>query len=497
MTLPDCPAALFAQLQTCLRADGAKVPSKLMDVLATLASRVDHVAQSDLAWVEARQLLAGIGRGLSMSSPQWHARIDSDDAQAPWGGIWLGVSAGEWQLWQRTPQQGWEIVYGNPAATLPAQDAPGFFLTKLVEPVALDGEDKEASPTYWRWVVSLLRGRIGTIMLASVIINLGLLTLPLFAMLVYDKVVFNGIFETLWALAIGVGLVLALEIAVRALRARQVERLSQALDERIDSRLFSVLLRPSVRAGSQPGMTARFLTLYRDLAGARDFFSSHYLLAIADLPFVLLLWLVIGVVAWPLLIVILVWTALYTWCGSVLKHRMLRAGQHAIKSQLAKQAVLTDALSSLDLLRTSHAGGKMFGRFMALAREQSLHVALQREEANRGVWLSQIVYAGCYVTLLIAGAYLVFNQQLTTGALIAVSMLSGRSLGIVGQVLTTLGRWQELRQALRALAPFMDADDDKQTVVASRSAAEVAGRILVHRVGHAYPDMQPSLQDVQ
>jgi ATP-binding cassette subfamily C protein LapB len=109
------------------------------------------------------------------------------------------------------------------------------------------------------------------------------------------------------------------------------------------------------------------------------------------------------------------------------------------------------------------------------------------------LWLAQVIYAGSYISLLVVGAYLIFDRQMTTGALIAVSMLSGRSLGAIGQALTTLGRWQELKQSLKALAPFLDAPQDASPTVAARSARQIAGRILVHRVSHTYPDSQPCL----
>jgi ATP-binding cassette subfamily B protein/ATP-binding cassette subfamily C protein LapB len=165
------------------------------------------------------------------------------------------------------------------------------------------------------WLCFVLRGRLGWLSLSSFFINLGALVPALFGMLVYDKVVHNGIFETLWALTIGVVLYLAIELCLRTLRVRDIERVSMSIDQVIDHRLFAALLQPSARSGAQPGMAARFLTLYRDLASARDFFSSQYLLAMADVPFLLVILVVIGIIAWPLLLVVLIWVGLYVLVG--------------------------------------------------------------------------------------------------------------------------------------------------------------------------------------
>jgi ATP-binding cassette subfamily B protein/ATP-binding cassette subfamily C protein LapB len=165
------------------------------------------------------------------------------------------------------------------------------------------------------WLVYVFNRRIGWLAASSLFVNIGLIVPALFGMLVYDKVVHNGIFETLWALAIGVVLFLSAEITVRALRARDLERVGLAIDEQIDQRLFDSLLHPSGRSAMQPGMSARFLTLYRDLSSARDFFSSQYLMALSDLPFLVLIFIVLGIVAWPLMLVVGVWLAIYIWVG--------------------------------------------------------------------------------------------------------------------------------------------------------------------------------------
>ncbi len=349
------------------------------------------------------------------------------------------------------------------------------------------------SANYWGWVLGLLRGRVLGIMAASVLINLGLVILPLFAMLVYDKVVYNGVFETLWALAGGVMIFVLLELVVRLLRARQIERLALVLDERVDRHLFSSLLQPTGRAGSQPGMAARFLTLYRDLAGARDFFSANYLLAVADLPFVVLIWVVIGIIAWPLMLVTLFWTAVYVLIGSYLKGRTLKDSHAVMRSQIAKQAVLTDALSSLDLLRTSHAGGRLFQRFMRLASQQSLEAAALRHDGLHQMHLTQVIYTCNFVSLLFVGAYLVFDQTITSGALVATSMLTGRTLSVVSLALQTLGRWNELQSALKALTPYLKDAPVQQGAAARRDPADVQGFLALVQVEHRYGKNPPVL----
>jgi ABC-type bacteriocin/lantibiotic exporter with double-glycine peptidase domain len=305
------------------------------------------------------------------------------------------------------------------------------------------------------WLLQVWRDQWPWLLPSGLLINLGLIVTPLLAMLVYDKVVHNGIFETLWALVIGVLLYTALEFTVRALRVRHTEAVAARMDLDIDSKLIQRVLRPSARSAAQPGMAARLLTLYRDLSQAREFFSASYFLALADLPFVLCIMLIVGLIAWPLMIVLLVWIVVYVAGALYLKSRSQHVAQLQLGSQTRKLALLNDVLSSLDVLRISHAGEKMVHRFAQASQEHVRLSRLLRLELMLAQHWSLLVYLLCFVSTLTLGAYLVFGQWMSVGALIACSMLGGRSLGITGQALQTLARWQELKLSFKQLVPYI------------------------------------------
>jgi ATP-binding cassette subfamily B protein/ATP-binding cassette subfamily C protein LapB len=358
-------------------------------------------------------------------------------------------------------------------------------------------QSQSATLTLRECVGLVLRGRWRWLAVSSFFVNLGLFVTPLLAMLVYDKVVHNGIFETLWALVLGVLIFTAAELLVRSLRVRDIERLACSLDVQIDQRLMQSLLRPAERSAAQPGMSARFLTLYRDLSNARDFFSSSYFLALSDLPFLFLMAVVIGIVAWPLLLVVAFWVVVYVAGGLWLKGRVLRIQSEWLRQQTRKLALLTDTLSSLDALRTSHAGERMAQRFGQVAQDHAQWSGWLRLENMLATHWAQLMYLLSFVSLLTAGAYLVFGQYISTGALIAVSMLSGRTLGLAGQAMGTLARWQELQQSLRTLAPYLGGQNaldlqptQPETTLAPaevrRSAQGITGAIQVDRVQHHY-----------
>ena len=346
------------------------------------------------------------------------------------------------------------------------------------------------------WATHIFQGRLGWLAASSFFINIGLIVPALFGMLVYDKVVHNGIFETLWALAIGVVLFLAAEITVRSIRVRDIERVALEIDQQIDQRVFQTLMQPSARSGMQPGMAARFMTLYRDLSAAKDFFSSQYLVALSDVPFLALVLIIIGVGAWQLLIVVAFWLFVYVTVGSLLKARASNIGQKVSELQASKLALLTDAMSSLDALRTSHAGHALQQRFNATSHELAQQNNWLRLELMVQTHWSQVVYLLSYVSFLVVGAYLIFGQFITVGALMAVSMLSGRTLGAAGQVLLSLGRWHELKHAMDVLAPFLSSSwQTEEAQQLHRPSSSIQGQIAIHNIAHQYNNGQNALRE--
>jgi ABC-type bacteriocin/lantibiotic exporter with double-glycine peptidase domain len=343
------------------------------------------------------------------------------------------------------------------------------------------------------WLSGLYQNRIGWIAASSFFINLGLLAPSFFSMLVYDKVVHNGIFETLWVLAIGVLMFMAAEMIVRSIRVRDIERVAREIDHKIDHRIFESLLKPTSRSGSQPGMAARFLTLYRDLSGARDFFSSQYLLALADIPFYAIILIALGLIAWPILIVVLFWTATYVITGISLKHVSQNTSKQINHIQTSKMALLTDAMSSLDSLRTSHAGSTLKKKFNQLAGELSEQSSWLRLQMTAQLHWSQAIYSLNYVTLLIVGSYLIFDQSMTVGALSAASMLSSRCLGAASQLLLSLSRWQELQISLHALKPYLSDAEESTTPMMQRPRDSIQGQISIHEIAHQYAGASEAL----
>lgn len=342
----------------------------------------------------------------------------------------------------------------------------------------------------------MLRPAWAEVGLASLIVNAGVLVLPLFAMLVYDKVAYNGAFSTLWALVIGIVLYLTLDVALRTIRAWAVERLTTELTQREDVDLWRTL---GEQTEPPRGGLARFLTQYRDLTAAREFASSTFLLAIADMPFLVLYLVAIAIIAWPLLPVALGLLAVYAWIGAR-QHLALRQWhQDAEKAQIRKLGFFSDALATLDLQRLSPGTGLLERRWRTLCAEAARADTGRRLSAALGTTQIVAMSTVTSVAMLVAGVYLIDARMLTVGGLIAASLLAGRAMGILSSLFSVLTKMQDFRRAVTRIESSLEREAAVDGASPERehvARPDITGRIQLISVSKYFPGRPPVLQDI-
>lgn len=129
------------------------------------------------------------------------------------------------------------------------------------------------------------------VVLATIFINVLAIASPVFTMNVYDRVVPNSAMETLWVLAIGVGIAFFFDFVLRNLRGYFVDVAGRNADILIASKLMGHIM--SIRLDHKPESTGALVNNVREFDALREFFSSTTLLALVDLPFLMLFILII------------------------------------------------------------------------------------------------------------------------------------------------------------------------------------------------------------
>lgn len=334
-----------------------------------------------------------------------------------------------------------------------------------------------------------LRAAWAEVGIASLFINSGQLLVPLFSMLVYDKIAQNGLFETLWALTFGMGLYLATDTGMRLVRSWATERIGADLTLRGDESLWSKLIaQVDLPAGGFP----RFISNYRDLTLSRDFVSSSYLLSIADIPFLLLYLTVIGIIAWPLMIVAMLLVLLYAGAGLLLQARQNNLSKEAERDNTRKLAFIGETLGCLDVVRTSPGSGTFLRRWRELAEQSTSSDAKRRLAVLHMGMLSSSTYTVTTVVMLIAGVYLIHAQELSTGKLIACTLLATRAMGLVASLFAVTGKWQDFKRAAARMENSLEAVVERECT--PRPA--ITGTVSVIGLGKHYEGRPAALETV-
>lgn len=320
---------------------------------------------------------------------------------------------------------------------------------------------------------------------ASVLINTAALAMPLFTMLVYDKAVGNQVHDTLWALAIGMGLVLVMDLLLRIARAQFIEHAGARWDAFLDQRLMRGVLHAPLSSALPPGdVVARS----REVAAARDALSAQTLLGLADIPFVLLLAVATWLVAGPLVAIPVV-TGLVMVALSLATQVMAdRKQREATRAQREKIGVLIDVLAARDNLSGREA--------QAESRHRRLSLAGARAAARARGWvqaqglIAPFLIGLATVALLVAGVYRVEAQALSVGGLISANMLAARMLGSLCMVAPLASRWHEFMQALQGLARTVNLEVQADAAARSAPAALAVEGVRVEQLNLRFANRQ-------
>jgi len=159
--------------------------------------------------------------------------------------------------------------------------------------------------THWFWDVIYKSWPIyGEALAASLLINLFALASPLFIMNVYDRVVPNHAFETLWVLAIGVTIVFTFDFVMKALRGYFIDVAGKRSDVILSATIFEKIL--GIKMENRPKSVGAFANNLSEFESFRDFLTSATLTTLIDLPFLFIFIAVIYMLGGSLAIIPLV-----------------------------------------------------------------------------------------------------------------------------------------------------------------------------------------------
>lgn len=251
------------------------------------------------------------------------------------------------------------------------------------------------------------------VMLAALFINVLSLSGIVFSMQVYDRVIPAQSYPTLYVLTIGVLIATLFGFVLRVARGHIMDLLGKRSDMRVSDRVFGHALR--LRNSAIPRSTGSFISQLRELEQIREMVTSSTISTIVDLPFFLLF------------VVVLVESV--------------------------------QGLEDIKLMQAENRFLQQWNSYIQITAESGLRTReLTQNLISWGMTIQSLVYAA----VIVVGAPMVIDGTLTTGSVVAASMLASRMIAPMATLCGVLARWQQVKAAKEGLDSIMQLPTENQ-----------------------------------
>lgn len=324
------------------------------------------------------------------------------------------------------------------------------------------------------------------VLIASILINIFAIAAPMFTRLVYDKVVPNLAFETLWVLASGIFVVFLFDLLLKLMRSYFIDVAGKKSDILISSKLFSKVL--GIRMEAKPASVGAFAKNLQEFESIREFFTSATIGSLIDLPFALMFLALIWLMAGNLVFVPVTGVVILVIYALLIQGPLRRTIEEGSRLASQKYANLIESLAGLETVKLFSAQSQFQFRW----EEAVAHMANWNIKSRRITDSIQntagFVQQSTNVGMIIFGVYLIAEGELTMGGLIAATMLSGRAIGPLVQLSLLSTRYNQAKSSMTLIEQVMSMPDEQEEGKRYIHRPIIQGHIALDKVTFHYPD---------
>ncbi|WP_341502075.1 type I secretion system permease/ATPase [Gallaecimonas sp. GXIMD4217] len=325
-------------------------------------------------------------------------------------------------------------------------------------------------------------------LIGSLVINLFALVVPLFSMNVYDRVVPNLAFDTLWVLAAGALTAFVFDGVLRLTRTRLLDLAGRQAEQKLAQVLMSkVLGQPLV---NRPGSLGQALKRFQDFEYVREFITSSTLVLLIDLPFALLFLLIIAVIGGWVVVAPLLAALVLLGAAWLLAKPMHKTVLDSAELAAIRQGQLAEILAMPEFIKACGAEGRCQKTWELLTARLGLVQNQARDLQHRLSGLSNLMVQLTTITVVILGVYAIAEGEGSLGAIIATVMLSSRVVSPFAQAAGLITRYQQGKMGLDSLEQQLAAPDELSTGRSHLHRPIERGELRLAGVEFSYPDTE-------
>jgi ATP-binding cassette subfamily C protein LapB len=307
-----------------------------------------------------------------------------------------------------------------------------------------------AAPQHWFWGQFFrYRRQLLEVAAGSLVANMLAVAVSLFSMQVYDRVIPYQSQPTLWVLALGALLAIAMEGALKLARSSLMDMTGKRIELTVQADLMEKLL--GMKHGPDQRSPSALFSAMREFSSVREFFTATTIGTVADLPFIFLFLAIVASIGGNLVWILVAGGVLMVLPGFLLQRKMVAMTAASQGAQTRAARLLYEAIFEAETVTTQRGEDRIRRIWSELSALSAVHSADQRQMTARLGYWAQGVQQAAYVLAVVAGAYMVFAGEFTVGTIIAVGMLAGRTLGPLAALSGTLAKWSNVKSALAGL----------------------------------------------
>lgn len=414
-----------------------------------------------------------------------------DELQLPMVGVVEGLG---WGMVVGRQQDGqWRFETADKVHMLDALPAQAAFTA--VTPANIAGASGSGTArAIFRQALLANRKIFAWAALAALVGNLLALGASLYSMQVYDRVMTTHGVSTLVVLMVGALIGALLELLIKVARSGVLEHSVKAMDLSLSHQIFQRLL--AIRMDQFPASVGTLSAQLRSYEQIRAFMSAATMYFAVDAPFALLFVAVIALIAGPEMAAVPL-AFLVMSIGVGLLYRSKIAGHATSGNVLAnrKLGLLVESVESAESIKAFGSRWRQQSQWDMVERAAAEENVKMRHYSEHSSYLAGFLQQASYVVLVGIGAYLaITDNHLTSGSLIACSILSGRILAPVAALSGLIVQWANARAGLGTLEKVFALEQDNHGVANPLTPERIEGAYTISDLRFSYPGRPETLK---
>jgi ATP-binding cassette subfamily C protein LapB len=350
-------------------------------------------------------------------------------------------------------------------------------------------ETLDLKVNHWFWGVMAQSSKIyRDVLIASIVINLLVLAAPLYSRNVYDRVIPNGAFDTLWTFTIGIFIAYTFDFILRMVRAYFLDLAGKKADIMLSSIIFEKV--QAMELAARPKSIGTFSKQLTDFESIRDLITSSSMALLIDMPFTVIFLFFIFIMGGPIVLVPLIAGAVILLFGWYAHASMKYTVEQTYRASGEKSGLLIETLNNPESVKAYNMQSRNQKKWEDATGEiagWSIKTKLMGTAVGS---FSNYIQQLATVGTVVYGVYLIDDAQLTMGGLIAVSMLLGRTISPMAQMASLITRIHGAKASFESLEKVMDSPVEIDKEKSYIQKPDFEGRFEFKGVDFAYPEAE-------